>query len=74
MQTICDHTSITLNKNAVLGDTSALNPGGVRIGAPALTTRGFNEDHFRIVRTACFFFFFAHTFISYCFIIMYVGG
>lgn len=49
MQTICDHCSITLNKNAVLGDTSALNPGGVRIGTPALTTRGLNEAHFRQV-------------------------
>jgi len=49
MQTICDHTSITLNKNAVLGDKSALTPGGVRVGTPALTTRGLNEEHFRIV-------------------------
>lgn len=49
MQTICDHCSITLNKNAVLGDKSALTPGGVRIGTPALTTRGLNEDHFRQV-------------------------
>jgi glycine hydroxymethyltransferase len=49
MQTICDNLSITLNKNAVLGDKSALTPGGVRIGSPALTTRGLNEDHFRTV-------------------------
>lgn len=49
MQTVCDHTSITLNKNAVLGDKSALTPGGVRIGTPALTTRGLNEAHFRTV-------------------------
>ena len=28
------------------GDTSALNPGGVRIGTPALTTRGLKEDDF----------------------------
>jgi len=49
MQTVCDHTSITLNKNAVLGDRSALTPGGVRIGAPALTTRGLKEDDFRQV-------------------------
>jgi glycine hydroxymethyltransferase len=49
MQTICDHCSITLNKNAVLGDKSALTPGGVRIGTPALTTRGLGEDHFRQV-------------------------
>ena len=49
MQTICDHASITLNKNAVLGDRSALTPGGVRIGSPALTTRGLNEADFRQV-------------------------
>jgi glycine hydroxymethyltransferase len=49
MQTVCDHCSITLNKNAVLGDKSALTPGGVRVGAPALTTRGLKEDDFRSV-------------------------
>mmetsp|Transcript_4894 Transcript_4894/g.4390 ORF Transcript_4894/g.4390 Transcript_4894/m.4390 type:complete len:470 (-) Transcript_4894:81-1490(-) len=49
MQTVCDHTSITLNKNTVLGDRSALTPGGVRIGTPALTTRGLKEDDFRKV-------------------------
>jgi glycine hydroxymethyltransferase len=49
MQTVCDHCSITLNKNAVLGDRSALTPGGVRIGTPALTTRGLKESDFRKV-------------------------
>ena len=49
MQAVCDHVSITLNKNAVLGDKSALSPGGVRIGTPALTTRGLKEDDFRQV-------------------------
>jgi glycine hydroxymethyltransferase len=49
MQYICDHTSMTLNKNAVLGDRSALTPGGVRIGTPALTTRGLKEAEFRKV-------------------------
>ena len=49
MQTVCDHCAITLNKNAVLGDRSALTPGGVRIGTPALTTRGLNEADFRKV-------------------------
>jgi glycine hydroxymethyltransferase len=47
MQTLCDNCSITLNKNAVLGDRSALTPGGVRLGACALTTRGLNENDFR---------------------------
>jgi len=37
---------ITLNKNAVHGDVSAMAPGGVRIGAPAMTSRGLKEDDF----------------------------
>ncbi len=37
---------ITLNKNAVHGDTSALAPGGIRVGTPALTSRGFTESDF----------------------------
>lgn len=46
LQVLFDHCSITLNKNAVYGDTSGLNPGGVRLGTPAMTTRGLNEEHF----------------------------
>jgi len=49
VQTILDLVSITLNKNSVPGDKSAMNPGGIRIGTPALTTRGFDEDDFRHV-------------------------
>lgn len=33
---------ISANKNAIFGDTSALSPGGVRLGTPAMTTRGMN--------------------------------
>jgi glycine hydroxymethyltransferase len=32
MEKACDLAHITLNKNAVVGDVSAMNPGGVRIG------------------------------------------
>jgi len=32
VEKLCDLCSITLNKNAVFGDSSALAPGGVRIG------------------------------------------
>mmetsp|Transcript_36072 Transcript_36072/g.57902 ORF Transcript_36072/g.57902 Transcript_36072/m.57902 type:complete len:249 (+) Transcript_36072:65-811(+) len=46
MEALCEAVSITLNKNAVFGDTSALTPGGVRVGTPALTTRGFLENDF----------------------------
>jgi len=30
-------------------DTSALNPGGIRVGAPAMTTRGFKEPEFATI-------------------------
>lgn len=43
---ILDMASITLNKNSVPGDKSALVPGGIRIGSPAMTTRGFSEKEF----------------------------
>ncbi|KAM0905718.1 hypothetical protein ACQ4PT_017200 [Festuca glaucescens] len=32
VEKLCDLCNITLNKNAVFGDSSALSPGGVRIG------------------------------------------
>ena len=35
---------ITLNKNAVVGDVSAMTPGGVRVGTPAMTSRGLKEE------------------------------
>jgi glycine hydroxymethyltransferase len=37
---------IATNKNTIPGDTSALTPGGIRMGAPALTSRGLKEDDF----------------------------
>merc|ERR1719400_356682 len=40
VEKVCELCSISLNRNAVHGDASALSPGGVRIGAPAMTTRG----------------------------------
>lgn len=43
---ICDAVCITLNKNCVPGDRSAVTPGGVRIGAPAMTTRTMVESDF----------------------------
>lgn len=49
VESVCDKVQITVNKNTVPTDKSALNPGGMRLGAPALTTRGFTEDGFRKV-------------------------
>ena len=37
--------NISINKNSVPGDKSALSPGGIRLGTPSLTTRGMNEDN-----------------------------
>merc|ERR1711870_85680 len=47
VEKVCEAVSISLNRNAVHGDASALSPGGVRIGAPAMTTRGCMEDDFK---------------------------
>lgn len=49
MEKLCDAACITLNKNAIYGDRSAMSPGGVRIGAPALTTRGMKEKDFEAI-------------------------
>lgn len=43
---VLETASITANKNSLPGDLSAINPGGVRLGTPALTTRGMIEDDF----------------------------
>merc|ERR1719236_94724 len=47
VEKVCECASISLNKNTVPGDASALSPGGVRIGAPAMTTRGCGLEDFR---------------------------
>jgi len=47
VQILLDHCKIYANKNSVPGDKSALNPGGLRIGSPAMTTRGLKEEEFK---------------------------
>ena len=46
VERILELACIATNKNTVPGDTSALMPGGIRMGTPALTSRGFKEDDF----------------------------
>merc|ERR1712083_344345 len=49
VEKVCEAASISLNRNAVHGDVSALSPGGVRIGTPAMTTRGCTQDDFKMI-------------------------
>ncbi|KAL1515168.1 hypothetical protein AB1Y20_004236 [Prymnesium parvum] len=49
MEKVFEKMHITLNKNAVHGDVSAMTPGGVRIGAPAMTSRGLKEADFETI-------------------------
>ncbi|KAI7871904.1 serine hydroxymethyltransferase [Spinellus fusiger] len=44
VERICDMAHITINKNSIAGDKSAVTPGGVRLGASALTSRSFKEN------------------------------
>ncbi|XP_034445410.1 serine hydroxymethyltransferase, mitochondrial-like isoform X4 [Hippoglossus hippoglossus] len=46
---VLELASITANKNTCPGDKSALTPGGLRLGTPALTSRQFNETDFKKV-------------------------
>ncbi len=45
-----DEAYITVNKNAIPFDVNPpLNPSGIRLGSPAVTTRGFQEQEMREV-------------------------
>ena len=47
IEAILEQMNITCNKNTTPGDKSALTPQGLRIGAPAMTSRGMGEDDFK---------------------------
>ncbi|KJZ72481.1 Putative serine hydroxymethyltransferase [Hirsutella minnesotensis 3608] len=46
VERVLELVGVAANKNTVPGDRSALVPGGLRMGTPAMTTRGFTEEDF----------------------------
>lgn len=46
LETILEKINIAANKNTIPGDKSALFPSGLRVGTPAMTTRGFKTEEF----------------------------
>lgn len=46
VEAVLERINIAANKNTVPGDKSALFPSGLRVGTPAMTTRGFGDEEF----------------------------
>ena len=50
LETLLDEGNITANKNSIPNDTaSPFNPNGLRIGTPAVTTRGMDEEAMAVI-------------------------
>ncbi|KAK7408287.1 Serine hydroxymethyltransferase, cytosolic [Neonectria punicea] len=49
VEAVLEQINIACNKNSIPGDKSALTPCGIRIGTPAMTSRGFGEKEFERV-------------------------
>jgi glycine hydroxymethyltransferase len=46
VERVLELCGVAANKNTVPGDRSAMKPGGLRMGTPAMTTRGFQPADF----------------------------
>lgn len=46
VEKVCELANISINKNCIASDKSPLRPTGIRLGTPALTTRGFGKQDF----------------------------
>lgn len=53
VEKVFELVNISVNKNTCQGDVSALNPGGVRIGTPGITSRNMTENE--VVKIVDFF-------------------
>ena len=60
VEAVLEQVNIACNKNAIPGDKSALTPYGIRIGAPAMSTRGMGEEDFKRIAN------YIHTCIGIC--------
>ena len=49
VERVLELVNIAANKNTIPSDKSALIPHGLRIGSPAMTSRGLKEDDFKAV-------------------------
>ncbi len=49
VEKILERIDISVNKNTIIGDTSAITPGGVRLGTPGMTTRGMAEKDMEMI-------------------------
>ena len=49
VERVLELVGVAANKNTVPGDKSAMNPGGLRMGTPAMTTRAFQPADFKRV-------------------------
>lgn len=49
VEAVLEAINIACNKNSIPGDKSALTPCGIRIGTPAMTSRGLSETDFERV-------------------------